>query len=155
MSANQPYLAWDFAPMESFDLRWRWTSPAHALLPTEVLAAIRPFTSGAAAVRNVEALVRVPSPDAAADLSMACDETVPEKDVARWLQQLSSNSAAETVVSWDAARAVLVPWTIFATYWSDFCYPRRTTCMCGSRTASGQWRISITNHSCTFGIAQP
>jgi hypothetical protein len=123
MRINQLYPARDFAPMESFDLRWRWTSPAHALLPTEVLAAIRPFTSAAAAVLNAEALIRVPSPAAAADDSIACDQTVAEEDVAWWLQHLSGNSAAETVVSWDAARAVLVPWTTFATYWSDFCYP--------------------------------
>jgi hypothetical protein len=123
MNANLPYPATAFAALEGFTLLWRWTSPTHAVFPPEVKVLIHPFTSSAASTLSAEALARVPSPYSASDASKACGETVPAEEVTSWLMNLSARSSAWTVLSWSSELAALVPWDVFATRWSDFCYP--------------------------------
>jgi hypothetical protein len=123
MIANLPYPDAAFEPLERFGLLWRWTSPGHAVFPSEVLSQIHPFTSTASRTLNSEALARVPSPAAPSDDSFTCDESVPEDEVAKWLMELSARSSAWTVLSWSRELAALIPWTVFASRWSDFCYP--------------------------------
>jgi hypothetical protein len=123
MHASLPYPATAFAPLESFGLLWRWTSPTHAMFPPEVMALIHPFTAGAALALCAEALARVPSPYAPSDASIACGDAIPEEEVATWLTNVSARSSAWTVLSWNRELAVLVPWDVFAQRWSDFCYP--------------------------------
>jgi hypothetical protein len=123
MTAPLPYPSIAFAALESFDLVWRWTSPTHAVFPPEVMALIRPFTTTAARTINSEALTRVPLPLATGDESIACGEIVPVEEISTWLTPLSIQSSAWTVLSWNKELAVLVPWSVFADRWSDFCYP--------------------------------
>lgn len=123
MKASLPYPANAFAPIESFALLWRWTSPTHAVFPPEVMALIHPFTPSAALTLSAEALARVPSPYASSNNSLACEESVPEAEVAAWLAALSAPASAWTVLSWGREVAALVPWAIFTERWSDFCYP--------------------------------
>jgi hypothetical protein len=123
MIAPLPYPATAFAPLETFDLLWRWTSPTHAVFPTDVMALIRPFTLTAARTLNSEALTRVSVPLATSDESIACGETIRVEEISTWLTPLSDRSSAWTVLSWNSELAVLVPWSVFTDRWSDFCYP--------------------------------
>jgi hypothetical protein len=123
MKASLLYPDAAFEPLERFGLVWRWTSAGHAVFPPEVLAQIRPFTSTASRTLSAEALARVPSPVAPSDASFACDQSVPVEEVTKWLMDLSAGSSAWTVLSWSRELAALIPWTVFASRWSDFCYP--------------------------------
>lgn len=123
MTAPLPYPDTSFAPLENFGLLWRWNSATHAVFPPDVMAVIRPFTSSASRMLMAEALTRVSLPITTGDASIACGEKVPEEEISTWLSQLGAESSAWTVLSWNDDLAVLVPWSVFASRWSDFCYP--------------------------------
>jgi hypothetical protein len=113
----------DFAPLDEFPLLWRWTRPTHDVLPSEVLATIRPLRPATARAlapaASAQCLERGRS---AAALTFAADADAP-RSARRQLDALGIGAADAIVVSWDAETAVATAWATFVAHWDAFCYP--------------------------------
>lgn len=123
MRNQPPFPAVAFVPLEGFDLIWRWTSPTRTMFTPEVLALVRPFTRSEALLRDAEAAKRAPNAYAPADVVRDCGGAVPGEEIVEWLEGFPLDPDTWTILSWNPATSVTVPWKIFATYWADFCYP--------------------------------
>ena len=100
--------------IQEFPLAWRWTKVTHAILPSDVLARIRPLSPEEAAqiykpgnLRNDKTATFCP-----ADYS-----------VRNWLRHIQPDSQAAIFISWGRDLAVETNWEIFTEYWDDFFYP--------------------------------
>lgn len=131
----------DFRPLDTFKLRWRWTDPKWALLPTEALTQIQPLSEAKAhelwnqtvsrsstlselydiAHRFAPALPPAYKPFTS--LSRIEASEAPPSIVAQQLATLVALSAEPVVVVWQPTVAVAVAWEVFRTYWNTFCYP--------------------------------
>lgn len=112
-----------FVPLDHFELAWRWTKATHAVLPTEVLARIRPLTADAAAAIGSEAAARCRDAIDVDEQFSARLDTVGREAVRIRLAALPIPLSQTILVSWDTHLAVLTEWSVFLTYWDDFCYP--------------------------------
>jgi hypothetical protein len=121
----------DYEPIASFSLLWRWTSPRHNELPTDILDRIRPIAHAKAAPVNRYALSRVHRewPDlgvrheSVRDMQWIDVSHEDEGVVTDWLLSLPIRVDETVIVSWDERTAVAAPFTLVAEYWSDFFYP--------------------------------
>jgi hypothetical protein len=98
-----------------FPLAWRWTSPSHSVLPAEVLSSLAPLTPEAACSLSKKV------PPALGGKGLVHNATDME-ETARWLKALPVTCGTATIV-WNTSTALTLPWNVFITYWSDFCYP--------------------------------
>ena len=110
-----------FSSITDFELAWRWTQASHAVLPPDVLATIRPFTSAVAAELNAEATALAEALLAEPARFPALVEAADE--VRNRLQELGIANSTPIVVSWTPRVAVATVWGTFAAFWDDFCYP--------------------------------
>src|SRR6266446_8807909 len=101
--------------IQEFPLAWRWTQPSHAMLPTEVLALIRPLSPSEAARVRISASVE--------RASVASCSTHDSAAVQGWLRRVQPDPQASVYVSWSEDLAIETSWDIFTEYWDDFCYP--------------------------------
>jgi hypothetical protein len=119
----------DFAPLDSFPLKWRWTDSRWNELPPDVLSTIRPL----AEVKAHE-IFRVSAGYYKNDglnepLFGGIVQTRAESEgdnflrVQRWLLTEIPDAPREVVLSWDSRRAAVVAWGTFCRFWDDFCYP--------------------------------
>ena len=122
----------DFEPMSRFGLKWRWTSPSHAELPTAVVARIRPIAGEKAALISDFVHDRVfahhphhglLNPEFAGALRGLRTLNADEGVVREWLLSLPIPVDQTVIVSWDRATAVTAPFPLIAEHWSDFFYP--------------------------------
>ncbi len=96
----------------NFILAWRWTQPAHSVLPSDVMAQITPIElipEMDAQAHTID--VRTIHTDCAA------------ADVNLWLRTLPVRENECVIVQWSKTTAIRTLWHIFARYWDDFCYP--------------------------------
>ena len=118
----------DYEPLSRFKHLWRWTSPTHAMFPTNVLERIRPIADARAALIDEYAMARFVQygglkPESFRDLRLIGTESEDESAVSHWLFALPVSDEETVIVSWDAHTAVTAPFGLVATYWSDFFYP--------------------------------
>src|SRR5690242_11503996 len=128
----------DFREGESFELWWRWTNPTWNVLPESDLAQIRPLMAGKAQeIWQTESVYRhdlytfIGASEPILIPSSSLFEWIRNVDVARegtemvrhHLTAFEPQGDQTVVVMWEPTVAVAVPWHIFYTYWTDFCYP--------------------------------
>jgi len=101
--------------LSAFPLSWRWTQPAHAMLPREVLRGLLPLESDAACVLSASA------PMTLGPRATKCS-AVDVEEATQWLASLAT-PAERVILVWNPSTALSMPWEVFVTYWSDFCYP--------------------------------
>jgi len=113
----------DFAPLDEFPLLGRWTRRTHDLLPSDVLATIRPLVPAVAAALAPEAVSRC-EPQAVSDrevtISAEWDAPEPVRDRLAALPILPDE---RVILSWSDDVAVETRWKTFVRYWDAFCYP--------------------------------
>jgi len=113
----------DLQPLEDSELAWRWGSGSHVILPPDVreqISALRPVVAQA---------LRAKAHDLCCDEAGKMQIIAADRDafvVSRELAQLGINPSEEVIIHWGASVAVLTHWDIVRTWWSEFCYPRRT-----------------------------
>ena len=113
----------DFAPLDGFPLLWRWTKPSHAMLPSSVLATIRPLIAATAAELASEATARCAERQVAEwELAISAEGDAAAQARER-LEALGIDPDARIVVSWSRDMAVVTLWRTFTAHWEDFCYP--------------------------------
>ena len=100
----------------TFPLIWRWTQPSHAVLPVDVLRALRPLTNA-----QIEAL-RLSHTKPCGPTLVQYRATEDTDETGRWLASLQLRSS-RVIAVWNKDTALSLPWETFVTYWSDFCYP--------------------------------
>jgi hypothetical protein len=129
----------DFAPLDDFPLVWRWTRRSHDLLPTAVLATIRPLSPAAARALAAEAAARCRGRRASElDLSILAEWDDADSVRGR-LQELEIEDNEQIILSWSQSVALLTRWGTFARYWDAFCYPSSDDVTVWSRT--GDWTL--------------
>lgn len=102
--------------INAFPLLWRWTQPSHSVLPAEALDTLRPLASDLARSLCASAPKDLGPRAVKHRTTESADET------RKWLASLPL-PAGRVVVVWSSDTALSLPWEIFVTYWSDFCYP--------------------------------
>ena len=85
------------------------------MLPAEVLQRLRPLDSDAASMLSDSA------PETLGPRAMSCSPSSVE-EAAQWLASLAT-PAERVILVWGPSTALSLPWNVFVTYWSDFCYP--------------------------------
>jgi len=128
----------DFRPGDSFELWWRWTNPTWDMLPESDLAQIRPLTAGKAQeIWQTESVYRH---DLWRYTFVSTSEPVLSSSLFEWIRNVDISVEGieivrhhlttfepqgdqTVIVMWEPTVAVAVPWHIFCTYWTDFCYP--------------------------------
>jgi hypothetical protein len=105
--------------IEDFPLSWRWTRTSHAKLPSDVLGKLVPIEPHHANHLYDLAVSTFQTPIA--------DErrfsSVDDERARTWLQALPVPPEAGVTIVWNRELGVSLPWSIFANWWSDFCYP--------------------------------
>ena len=110
----------DLEPYAASGFAWRWRNPKYEVLPAGVLQSIR--------------AVRRPKAEEYFQPSLTIDKWVRErpmreieteaheqKVVSDWLRACVPQ-AEMVIASWSQDEAVYLPWSVFANYWSSFCY---------------------------------
>lgn len=119
--------ATDYAPMDSFPRRWRWTDERYRIFDAEELSRIRPLRVEKAweICKRSSEFVSKETDLLSPELFEARKEidTNSGSDVSAWLADRQPISNLEIVVSWDQECAVVTDWELFVRYWDDFCYP--------------------------------
>jgi hypothetical protein len=100
----------------TFPLIWRWTQESHAVLPADVLKALRVVSSV-----QIELLRDFASSRLGAH-KVQHRATLNAAETNRWLADLHP-LGGRVIVVWNSKTALSLPWESFVTYWSDFCYP--------------------------------
>jgi hypothetical protein len=100
----------------AFPLIWRWTQPSHAVLPADVLNAMRPTTIAKIA-SHYDGTTKLHDPQV-----IKHQATKNAQETRRWLASLYLPSG-RVIAVWNKDTALSMPWETFVTYWSDFCYP--------------------------------
>lgn len=112
--------------ISQFSLAWRWTDKKYAVLPTEVLAQITPLVLAQARAFFDESLTLTGSDGlnpAFFNLTQVPTEHLDSSQITTWLLEHHPDTQTQVYLSWLPDTAVLTSWGIFATYWSEFCYP--------------------------------
>lgn len=107
-------------------LAWRWTDEQYAVLPTEVLAQIIPQAPAQARALFDEPLALTGSDGlnpALFNLTQIATGHLDPSQITAWLLEHCPDTQAQVYLSWQPDTAVFTNWGIFATYWSEFCYP--------------------------------
>lgn len=111
----------DLGPYTSSGFAWRWKEPKYDVLSEAVLHSIRALRRTAAGQQFQSALAldrwARDSPEREIRTT-GHDESV----VTRWLLECRTESEM-VLASWSEDEAVYLPWSVFSTYWSSFCYP--------------------------------
>jgi hypothetical protein len=111
----------DLEPFARSGHAWRWRDPRYDVLPDHVLRSIRALRHATAQQYFGQSLLvdrwirDCPAREIEAD---ANDENL----VSGWLQGCGADTEM-VVASWSENEAVYLPWGVFRTYWSSFCYP--------------------------------
>lgn len=111
----------DLEPFTSSGLAWRWRDPKYDVLPDTALQGIRSIkkTKSEEFFRpsiDIDNWVRA-RPAREIDTEATTDAAVSE-----WL--LAGGVGDEMVIaSWSEQEAIYLPFVVFSTYWSSFCYP--------------------------------
>ena len=111
--------------IEDHKLAWRWTDPAYAVLPGEVLAQMHPATQAEANASHVRSLSFLGTDGLNATLQptvIFTEELSPEAG-ANWLRQQHPYPDEPVWLSWEPSCALRTTWGIFLSYWPEFCYP--------------------------------
>ncbi len=137
----------DTQPLAACSLSWRWTDPRWAEFSPEELASLQCLTVKKA-TQVYDYLIRMLDAwqsDASAAAGELVIATHDDPDVVRrWLAQRWPDQLASTLVSWDPATAVAVPWGLFIHRWDDFCYPSSDDVVVAVST--GQWILEYAHH---------
>jgi len=104
----------------TFSLAWRWTQPAHGVLPPDVMAQIAPIPD---IVASPNVTTRGELDRSSFDEVQAASADISSEEGTKWLRLLAIAPAEPVIVRWDSATAVRTTWKVFADYWADFCYP--------------------------------
>ena len=106
--------------INDFPLAWRWTKPAHAVLPGPILHALQPLEPQQAErlFRHGAELLRVST-----DRSKIHSATANSDATRSWLNALPWPPQARVSIAWSRSAAISLPWHAFILYWDDFCYP--------------------------------
>jgi hypothetical protein len=118
--------------IREFPLAWRWTQQSHAVLPSDVLARIRPLNSEQAARIYASGELRQEGKSA------SCS-TNDKLNVRDWLRHVQPDLQAEIFMSWSDELAVETAWDVFTEYWEDFCYPSSDDVIV--IPVAGNWRL--------------
>lgn len=102
--------------INAFPLLWRWTQPSHSVLPSNVLEMLRPLEA------DLAGSLIATAPKALGPGAVKHRATGNHNETRVWLASLSLPAGPVSVI-WNANTALSMPWEIFVTYWSDFCYP--------------------------------
>ena len=152
----------DFEPISRFGLLWRWTSPGHAELPTQVLNGIRPIAGAKAAMINHYAVEWAHavwphlgiSSEFSFEVRRLDTKQMDDGVVRAWLVSLPVPADETVIVSWDARTAVTASFAVVAKYWSDFFYPSSDDAVV--LPLNVEWMIVWDHHeSFEFGKALP
>lgn len=116
----------DFAPLEQFNLKWRWTDPKWNQFSSPTLSKIQPLQAATAKELWKDALtLRQGSrlnPNLFSQVTQI-DTTNPRQTVQEWLYQRGVDQDQTIFLFWDQQTAVVTKWEVFYEYWDDFCYP--------------------------------
>ena len=106
-------------------LAWRWTDPAYAVLPGEVLAQMHPCSSQEAKDYHNNSLPFLSVDGLSSDFHIASksSEQLSPLDGSAWLRSQESDLDQDIVLSWDPDTALRTTWKVFTAYWPEFCYP--------------------------------
>lgn len=117
----------DYHPLENFRLKWRWTDARWNLLPSDVLANIRPLAPVKAVEVNDKTSVFHPDKGFLPGTYRLADEIETKHEDAQrvrdWLQLHIPSLEERVIVCWNFNDAVVTTAAIFCDYWDDFCYP--------------------------------
>ena len=106
--------------IKSFPLAWRWTSPSHTVLPTEILNSMHPLPTEEAAKAYGDGRQLSRRNDTAVTATHLAEET---ESTRTWLSALPISPDQQVFVAWDPSTAITLPWKAFVMYWDAFCYP--------------------------------
>ena len=100
----------------TFPLLWRWTQSSHAVLPADALETLCPLSTEKAG------LLCAVAPKQLGPRVLKHHATEDIEETRKWLASLPL-PVGRVVVVWSMDTALSLPWEVFVTYWSDFCYP--------------------------------
>ena len=106
-------------------LAWRWTDIKNTVLPSDVLAQLKPFGLFDAALihqRSLEFLDQESLSQLYNQTQIKIDE-LSSSEVSSWLEIQQPILDAEVTLSWDPEAALKTTWAIFIKHWDEFCYP--------------------------------
>jgi hypothetical protein len=117
-------------PMDQFALRWRFTDPAHRVLPREHLEHIKPLHAESA-VRLCDLISHwypLPPAGQAGFTKIArarIDAYEPDEVqlVRKWLYERAIPFKRQVFVLWDRHTAAITTWKMMLRYWDAFWYP--------------------------------
>lgn len=106
-------------------LAWRWTDPAYAVLPDEILVQMQPLPPDQANVLHSRALAFLGRGGLHPDLrpEIVRTENASLEECASWLKEHEPYMEIPVLLSWSADTALQTTWGIFLSYWPEFCYP--------------------------------
>ncbi|UUZ71607.1 hypothetical protein [Polaromonas sp. JS666] len=100
----------------AFPLFWRWTQPSYSVLPADALETLCPLET------ELVDLLCASAPKTLGPRTIKHHATENTDETRRWLASLPV-PVSRVVIAWGRDTALSLPWDIFVTYWSDFCYP--------------------------------
>lgn len=110
--------------IQDHKLAWRWTDPAYAVLPKEVLAQMQPATPDEAEAMHTKALAFLGRDGLSAELrpDVIEVEDAASEAGASWLIRHQPHLEQPVLLSWDPQAALRTTWGVFISYWPEFCY---------------------------------
>ncbi len=111
--------------IQDHKLAWRWTDPAYAVLPNEVLAKLEPATAGEASALLKRSYVFLGKDGLSPSLQSVAFDTggITSEVGADWLKRQQPHLDELVWLSWDTESALRTTWGVFISYWPEFCYP--------------------------------
>ena len=111
--------------IQNHKLAWRWTDPAYAVLPSEILEQMHPIPSHEAKELFERSLFFLCQDGLRPELhpNIVSSESMPPEVGGNWLRQQQPNLDIKVNLSWDPEVALLTTWGVFVSYWQEFCYP--------------------------------
>lgn len=117
----------DLTPLSDFSERWRWTDPAHDLLPQDALDTIQPVSAFRALdVWNAERrFLDVRENSLSRDFFTVERFPIPQEreGAKRWLARRLVPATERVVICYGQETAVITTAETFVNYWDSFCYP--------------------------------
>lgn len=111
--------------IQDHKLAWRWTDPAYAVFPSEILAQMHPATPDEANVLHERSLAFL-GKDGLSPALRACvvrSEEFSSEEGADWLRRQQPCIDQPVWLSWDPESALRTTWGVFISHWPEFCYP--------------------------------
>jgi hypothetical protein len=109
--------------IRKFELAWRWTDPKYTVFPDSTVKKLIPLDNKVASDIDKKIRTFYDGPKLKRKLLYSWQRYDAENSCSSFLEGLEIIDETIIILSWDIDTALKTNWSVFRTYWDDFCYP--------------------------------